>query len=99
MRTVMVRYTLKPASVADNEALIADVFAQIAREKPAGVRYQVFKLPDGVGMVHLATSEAEVNPVTLLDAFQRYTAGIRDRCQEPPVNQRLQVLGEYDSLR
>jgi hypothetical protein len=98
MRTVMVRYTLKPASVDENEALLAQVFAQLARDKPAGLRYQALKMPDGLGVVHLATSEAEVNPVTLLEAFKRYTAGIRDRCEEAPVTVRLQVLGEYDSL-
>ena len=99
MRTVMVRYTLKPDRVAESEALIAQVFEQLAREKTPGVHYQVFKLPDGVSLVHLATCETEVNPVTLLDAFKRYTAGIRDRCDAPPVNQRLQVLGDYDMLR
>jgi hypothetical protein len=43
MKTVMVRYKLKPESVAENEALIKQVFVQIARDKPAGMRYQVFK--------------------------------------------------------
>jgi hypothetical protein len=98
MRTVMVRYKLKPESVDENEALLAQVFAQLARDKPPGVRYQALKSPDGVSMVHVASSEGEVNPVTLLDAFKRYTAGIRDRCEEAPVTTRLQALGEYDSL-
>jgi len=98
MRTVMVSYTLKPDCVQESEALIAQVFEQLAREKTRGVHYQVFRLPDGVSLVHLATCEAEVNPVTLLDAHKRYTAGIRERCAEPPVNHRLQVLGDYDSL-
>jgi hypothetical protein len=30
MKTVMVRYKLKPESVADNEALIRQVFVQLA---------------------------------------------------------------------
>jgi hypothetical protein len=55
-------------------------------------------MPDGVSYVHLASSEAEVNPVTTLDAFKQYTAGIKDRCEEPPAQARLQVVGEYDSL-
>jgi hypothetical protein len=98
MRTVMVRYKLKAGAVDENEKLIEQVFAQLAREKPTGMRYQVFRMPDGVSYVHLASSEAEVNPVTTLDSFKQYTAGIKDRCEEPPAQARLQVVGEYDSL-
>jgi hypothetical protein len=94
----MVRYKLKAGAVDENEKLIGQVFAQLARDKPAGVRYQVFRMPDGVSFVHLATSRAEVNPVTTLEAFKQYTAGIRDRCEEPPVSARLEGVGEYDAL-
>ncbi len=98
MRTVMVRYKVKPEAVEENERLIAQVFAQLASEKPAGVRYQAMKLQDGQTFVHFAMSEAEVNPVTQLDAFKQYTAGIKDRCEEPPAQTVLQVVGLYDGL-
>jgi hypothetical protein len=94
----MVRYKVKAESAAENERLIGQVFAQLAREKPAGVRYQVFKMPDGLTFVHLAASEADVNPVTLLEAFKQYTAAIKDRCEEPPQQAQLQVVGAYDGL-
>jgi hypothetical protein len=94
----MVRYKVKAESAAENERLVGQVFAQLAREKPAGVRYQVFKMPDGLTFVHLAASEADVNPVTLLEAFKQYIAGIKDRCAEPPQQAQLQVVGAYDGL-
>ena len=99
MKTVMVRYKLKPESVADNEALIKQVFVQLARDKPAGVRYQVFKQADGVSFVHLsAFDNPDGNPLTQLDAFKAFTAGIKERCVEPPVPVELQQLGRYDHL-
>jgi hypothetical protein len=99
MKTVMVRYKLKPESVADNEALIKQVFVQLARDKPAGMRYQVFKQADGVSFVHLsAFDNQEGNPLTQLDAFKAFTAGIKERCVEGPVPVELQQLGRYDHL-
>ena len=99
MKTVMVRYKLKPECVAENEALIKQVFVQLARDKLSGMRYQVFKQPDGVSFVHLsAFDNPDGNPLTQLDAFKAFTAGIKDRCVEPPVPVELQQLGRYDHL-
>ncbi|MDP3673122.1 MAG: hypothetical protein Q8R69_25940 [Telluria sp.] len=99
MKTVMVRYKLKPECVAENEALIKQVFVQLARDKPAGMRYQVFKQPDGVSFVHLSKfDDPDVNPLTRLDAFKAFTAGIKERCEEPPVAVELQQVGRFDQL-
>jgi len=99
MKTVMVRYKLKPESVAENEALIKQVFVQLARDKPAGMRYQVFKQADGVSFVHLsAFDDPDANPLTRLDSFKAFTAGINDRCEETPVTVELQQVGRFDHL-
>jgi hypothetical protein len=99
MKTVMVRYKLKPESVADNEALIKQVFVQLARDKPAGMRYQVFKQADGVSFVHLSAFDNPAgNPLTQLESFKAFTAGIKDRCVEMPVTMELQQVGRYDHL-
>jgi hypothetical protein len=94
----MVRYKCKPEAVHENERLIAAVFAQVARDKPAGTRYQVFKLPDGVSFVHIAMTDGTVNPVTQLEAFKQYAADIKSRCEEPPVFTEMQAVGAYDAL-
>lgn len=99
MKTVMVRYKLKPESVADNEGLIKQVFVQLARDKPPGMRYQVFKQADGVSFVHLsAFDNPEGNPLTQLESFKAFTAGIKERCVEMPEAAELQQLGRYDHL-
>jgi quinol monooxygenase YgiN len=99
MKTVMVRYKLKPESVADNEALVRQVFVQLARDKPAGMRYQVFKQADGVSFVHLSAFDNPAgNPLTQLESFKAFTAAIKERCVELPVTMELQQVGRYDHL-
>lgn len=97
MKRVMVRYQVKPELVADNERYLREVFAQLAREAPPGVRYATFKLPDGISFVHLASIETddETNPLLALSAFQAFVQGIRDRCDVPPATFELEEVGAY----
>jgi hypothetical protein len=97
MRRIMVRYEVKPDQVATNEALVRDVYEELARTQPDGLRYGTFKLADGVTFVHLAVHGAE-NPLVHVEAFQRFQQGIRDRVVEPPVVTELDEVGSYRLL-
>ncbi len=94
---VMVRYKVKADASGENERLIQAVFAELARSKPAGLRYQSFKLADGVSFVHVATVDTAdgKNPLTTLDAFKSFTKDIKDRCVEPPVTTELTIVGSF----
>jgi hypothetical protein len=101
MRTVLVRYQVRPEAAAENEALIRKVFEQLAHEKPAGLRYQAFRLDDGVSFVHIATSaddDPQAAPLPKLEAFRHFVAGIRDRCVQQPVATPTDPIGAYDGL-
>jgi len=101
MKTVLVRYKVKPEAAAENEDLIRKVFAQLARDKPAGLRYQAFKLDDGVSFVHIASSDADgpqANPLPKLEAFQNFLADLKGRCAEQPMTTQTHPIGAYDSL-
>ena len=101
MRTVLVRYQVRPDAAAENEELIRKVFAQLERDKPAGLRYQSFKLDDGVSFVHIASSVgdgASASPLPGLEAFRNFVAGIKERCVEAPVTTQAQPIGAYDGL-
>jgi hypothetical protein len=99
MRTVIVRYKVKPEAAAENEALIKQVFAQLAREQTAGTRYQAMKAADGVSFTHVSTSESkEFNPLTQLESFKAFTAGIKHRVEEGPITVEVEVIGRYDGL-
>lgn len=95
MRKVMVRYRVKPDQVEANEELVRDVYAELDRVRPEGLRYATFKLDDGVSFVHLATQEGERSPLGDIAAFDRFQAGVRDRCDEPPVVTQLEEVGSF----
>ena len=101
MRTVIVRYKVKPSAASQNEALIRAVFDQLHRDQPEGLRYQVFKQADGVSFVHVSAFDGENgsgNPLTKLAAFKEFASGVQDRCEEPPVTTEIQPIGQYDYL-
>jgi hypothetical protein len=95
MRTVIVRYRVKPDRAAENEQLVRAVYAELDESQPTGFHYATFKLDDGVSFVHLATQETDENPLVGVAAFQRFQADIRGRCDEPPVVTEVEVVGSY----
>jgi hypothetical protein len=99
MKRLMVRYRVKPDRASENESYIARVFEQLERDQPPGLRYASFKLDDGVSFVHIVSLEDPDgnNPLGELPAFKAFTAGIKDRCEEPPVAVHLTKVGSYPS--
>jgi hypothetical protein len=95
MTRVMVRYQVKPEQVARNEELVRAVYEELHRVEPGGLRYATFKLPDGVTFVHLADSGGHGAPLTGLAAFKAFQAGLRERCDEPPVVSELREVGSF----
>jgi len=95
MRQVMVRYKVKPDRVEENEQLVRAVYDELAATRPAGLRYATFRLEDGVSFVHVASVEGEHNPLAEVEAFARFQADVRDRCDEPPVATQLHEVGAY----
>jgi hypothetical protein len=97
MKRVMVRYKVKADRAVENESYITRVFEQLARERPAGLRYATFKLDDGVSFIHLVSIETAdgSDPLRELSGFKAFTAGVRDRCEEPPVAVTLKEIASY----
>jgi hypothetical protein len=97
MRRVMVRYKVKPEQAAENEELVRAVYDELHRTEPAGLRYATFQLEDGVTFVHLASVETDAgpNPLTGLESFKRFQAGVAERCDEPPVATAAREIGSF----
>ena len=96
MRRVMVRYRVLPERVAEHEALLAPVFAELAAQRPAGLEYRVLRLADGVSFMHLATLQGADNPLLELAEFKAFTADIKARCADgPPVTTDVTLAGAY----
>jgi hypothetical protein len=95
----MIRYRVKPEVAAENERLVKQVYKELEREKPAGLRYATFKFADGVSFVHVVIDDAADGTSTLqkIPAFREFIAGVNDRVEEPPVRTELTVIGSYAS--
>jgi hypothetical protein len=93
--TTVVRYTTTPETAEENQRLVQDVYAELASERPDGLRYATFRLDDGVSFVHVAAVDVEVNPLTTSAAFSRFQAGIADRCVEGPTVSDATVIASY----
>jgi hypothetical protein len=93
----MARYKVKADRAEENVRLVEAVYAQLARERPAGLRYATFRLDDGVSFVHIASYESESGngPLTELAAFQAFVANVGERCEEQPVTAELHEVGSY----
>lgn len=100
MNRVIVRYRVKPERAAENERLIAAVFAELRERRPPGLRYASFKAADGVSFTHVASIESGdgKNPLSEMASFRAFTATIGERCDEPPVATQVSLLGAYRLL-
>ncbi|BCK55988.1 nuclear transport factor 2 family protein [Nocardia wallacei] len=94
-RTVMVRYRTHASAAEENQRLIENVFAQLHRERPAGLRYTVYRLDDDAGFVHVAAEEPDGASLTASTAFAEFQRDIRSRVPEAPRSARATVVGTY----
>jgi hypothetical protein len=99
MKRFIVRYKVKPGRAQENQDLIKKVFGELHQKAPSGVSYAAFKGLDGVSFVHIVSVAAGTgeSPISQLSAFKAFQAGIRDRCEEPPVTTDLEEesIGSY----
>jgi hypothetical protein len=94
----MVRYRVKADKVAENEALVKEVYKQLHEKNPAGFHYCTFKLGDGVSFIHIAFADNEQAEAALtnLPGFKSFQANIKDRCDELPAVSAVTVTGAYN---
>jgi hypothetical protein len=93
----MVSYKLKADRVAENERYALAVYEALREARPVGLRYATFRQGDGVSFIHIVGHEEAggSNALTALPAFKAFSAGVKDRCVEPPVRVELTEIGSY----
>jgi hypothetical protein len=96
MGSSMVRYKILPDRADENEALVRAVYEQLASERPEGLHYATFKLPDGVSFMHVVFETDQPGRILAeIPAFRAFTAEIEGRCEEAPVATELTLVGSY----
>jgi len=96
MGSSMIRYKVRPDRVEENVALVQAVYAQLDRERPEGIHYATFRLPDGVSFMHIVIDSDEPGRILgELAAFKAFAGDIESRCDEPPVATDLTLVGSF----
>ena len=100
MSCTSIRYTVKEGRGDENQRLIEQVFASLATDGPAGLRYSAFRLEDGVTFVHVVSHQSDEgrDRFRALPAFQAFLEGLKERCEVQPVRTPLSEVGTYDSF-
>lgn len=96
---IVVQYRPWLDKTDENQALVEDVFAELAESNPDGVRYATFRLDDG-SFLHIADVEADPNPLSSIAAFAKFQEGIGDRCEpgHTPDAKPATLVGNYRLL-
>jgi hypothetical protein len=96
MKRVVIQYKVKPELAEHNVELLHAVYDELERTQPEGLGHAVLRLADGVTFVHIAEeTEAAAGGIFGLESFQRFEAGIQDRCDVPPAVQPADEVGSY----
>jgi hypothetical protein len=97
MAVTVVRYTTKPERADENQAYVEKVFAQLAADRPEGLRYMTVRLDDGVSFVHVATVDTPdgTNPLSTTAAFAEFQREIADRLVDGPTAAQGTIIGAY----
>jgi hypothetical protein len=91
MSSAVIRYQTKPEAADENQRLIEKVFAELATVAPSGLRYNSFRLADGVTFLHVADGEG----LTDLPAFQEFQRNLSDRLAAGPTREDATLVGAY----
>ena len=99
MRNLVIRYEAKPERVAENRALIEDVFAELARQQPDAIRYMVLELEDGT-FIHFAITpdDPAANPLRQIAAFEAFSKDGGERHVGKAVVKQAKIIGNYRML-
>ena len=97
MSVVVVRYRTRPDRADENQALVEQVFAELAASQPDGLRYATFRLADGEQFVHVAEVDTPdgTNPLASVAAFGEFQREIPERMAEGPVVADATLVGSY----
>lgn len=96
MHAIM-RYRIRTSDLDTHLALLQAVYAELADVQPAGLDWTTYQLDDPTSFLEVVSGPDLPEPLPHLTTFQRYRAGLEDRCDEPPVFTETRQVGSYRS--
>ncbi len=96
MSVLRVTSKVKEEYVADAQAAVGKLIAALEREQPAGVRYGVTRLCDGVTIVAFLEMEpGQEHPLRTFPEYVELVEKIEPWRAEPATADMMTVLGSY----
>jgi hypothetical protein len=96
MKRVVIQYKVKPEHAGRNVELLHEVYDELERTQPEGLGHAVLRFADGLSFIHIAEeTEEAAGRIFGLESFQRFEAGIADRCEVPPAVQPASEVGSF----
>jgi hypothetical protein len=93
MKTIRVRYTVKPEYVETNKENVRAVMAALRERGIGSVKYVCHLEPDGRTFVHLATlRDVNDNPIPGLPEFETFRTGLAGNLESPPETQEWEIV-------
>lgn len=94
MKRHLVQYKTKPGMAEENVRLIQNVFAELGKRPPDGLKYAVLRLADDT-FVHIVERPDSGNPLQEMESFRAFSGTVKDRCLEPPQFTDATVVGDF----
>ena len=95
---VLIEYSVRREELTEHLELVGEVYADLERLAPAGLRYATYQLQDEVSFVELLTGQAGPGPLAASPAFARLRSSLEARCERPPVITELRQVGSYPAI-
>ena len=90
-RLTIVRYTVKPEAIGENEALCKAVFDEARAKQPKDVAYALFRKGGEFIHVFMNFAEDDSEAITGLPSFKSFGKDLPSRCLIEPKPERLSV--------
>lgn len=91
-----IRATAKPENVADLEAAVSELFAELNEIQPAGLKYASTKTGEDTYLILLDVADGTDNPLPGIGSFLKFQAGLTRWLAGPPTVEQLTVIGSYN---
>jgi len=96
MSVMMVRQKVKEGSVEAAEAAVRELFATLARVRPAGIRYASTRVVDSSTFVIVTElADSSEDPRRAIPEFGQFLEQLQGWVDGAPVIEQLTVVGSY----
>jgi hypothetical protein len=91
---IMIRYRLKADRLEHHLSLLHAVYEELEATAAESLHYATFQLDDELEFVDIASGPRLPEPLPRLESFQRYRAGLEERC-ERMVSEELHEVASF----